>query len=239
MTPGDERETREAAPNARALAATYDRIAEQFSATREYPWPEVESFLDAREGGVGLDVGCGNGRHAEPLAARVDRVVGVDVSRDLLGVARRRARERGYADALSFVRGDAAALPVADATVDVGVYVAALHHLRGRDRRVASLSELARALAPGGRALVSAWSTEHDRFDPREGDAGFDTSVDWTLPDGETVDRFYHVYHPAEFRADLEASGLRTVEAFVSSGNCYAVVAPGGSSGSDGSDDAG
>ncbi|MFC6728796.1 SAM-dependent methyltransferase, partial [Natronoarchaeum mannanilyticum] len=87
-----------------------------------------------------------------------------------------------------------------------------------------SLDELARALAPEGRALVSAWSTAHDRFDRSE---GFDTTVDWTLPGGETVPRFYHVYDPDEFRADLSASDLAVEDAFLSSGNCYAVVGKG------------
>ncbi|SHH31649.1 class I SAM-dependent methyltransferase [Halobaculum gomorrense] len=207
-------------------AATYDRIAAHFSKTREHAWPEVASFLDDRSGAVGLDVGCGNGRHCEPLCERTDRVVGVDVSRRLLGEARSRARERGYAAGVSFVRGDAAALPIDSDRVDLAAYVAALHHLRPRERRVASLSELSRVLAPGGRALVSAWSTAHDRFDADAGaDEGFDTTVDWTLPGGETVPRFYHVYAPAEFDADLTASDLRIVESVVSSGNCYAVVA--------------
>jgi hypothetical protein len=90
---------------------------------------------------------------------------------------------------------------------------------------VASLDELARVLADDGRALVSVWSTAHDRFDA---DEGFDTTVDWTLPDGEVVERYYHIYDPAEFRVDLDASQVRPVEVFVSSGNCYAVVAPEG-----------
>ncbi|MFC6729705.1 methyltransferase domain-containing protein, partial [Natronoarchaeum mannanilyticum] len=63
---------------------TYDDIAEHFASTREYPWPEVEEFLDGVDGALGLDLGCGNARHAEPMAEYVDRVVGVDVSRGLL-----------------------------------------------------------------------------------------------------------------------------------------------------------
>ena len=207
----------------RTVGGTYDRIASHFARTREYPWPEVESFLEGRSGELGLDLGCGNGRHAEPLAERTERVVGVDVSGNLLREAIDRARRRGYEGAFTAVLGDAAALPLRRDVVEVAVYVAALHHLRPRERRVASLSELARVLTPGGRALVSAWSTESDRFD-RSG--GFDTEVDWTLPGGRTVPRFYHIYDPDEFRADLDASALRTVDAFVSSGNCYAVVAP-------------
>ncbi len=198
------------------LAATYDRIATHFAQTRHHPWPEVTAFLDGRTGEVGCDVGCGNGRHTTPLAACTRRTIGVDVSGDLLAIARDR-------DEAVFVRGDAGRLPVATGTVDVAVYVATLHHLRSRDRRVVSLSELARVLAPGGRGLVSVWSTAHDRFDRT---SGFDTTIDWTLPGGDTVPRFYHVYDPDEFRADLDRSTLRVVSERVSSGNCYAVVAP-------------
>ena len=202
--------------------STYDRIAAHFAKTREYAWPEVESFLEGRSATRALDVGCGNGRHAELLAGRADSVVGVDLSRELLREAATRARERGFAEPLDLVHGDAAALPIADDAVGLATYVATLHHLSPRAARVGSLDELARVLAPGGTALVSAWSTAHDRFD-RE--AGFDTTVDWTLPGGETVPRYYHIYSPEEFEADLGESALDVVEVDVSSGNCYAVVA--------------
>ncbi len=210
------------------MRATYDRIAEHFASTREYPWPEVTAFLggepegdvdsaaeaalgdganlagDDPESGatgrtdrLGLDLGCGNGRHCESLAGVVERVVGVDASGGLLATARERSRNRGFEDSLGLVQADAAALPLRSGVVDVAVYVATLHHLRPRARRVASLSELARVLAPGGRALVSAWSTAHDRFDETE---GFDTTVPWTLPGGERVDRFYHSTIPRSSR---------------------------------------
>ncbi len=189
--------------------------------------PAIADPTDSDAGdhsGVGLDVGCGNGRHAEPLSAVVDRVVGVDVSAELLRTARDRARERDIDPRPHLVQADAASLPARSGTVDVAVYVATLHHLRPRSRRVASLSELSRVLAPDGRALVSAWSTAHDRFDSG---AGFDTTVPWTLPGGESVPRYYHIYDPAEFAADVRESGLDPAATTVSSGNCYAVVEPG------------
>ncbi|GAA0718835.1 ubiquinone/menaquinone biosynthesis C-methylase UbiE [Halorubrum trapanicum] len=199
--------------------STYDRIASHFSKTREYAWPEVESFLEGRSATRALDVGCGNGRHTEALAARAETAVGVDLSRGLLDEAVARARDRGFGDATAFVHGDAAALPVRDDAVDLAVYVATLHHLSPRAARIESLNELARALTPGGVALVSAWSTAHDRFDR---DEGFDTTVDWTLPGGETVPRYYHIYSPSEFEADIAESALETRHTRVSSGNCYA-----------------
>jgi ubiquinone/menaquinone biosynthesis C-methylase UbiE len=185
----------------------------------------VSSFLESRSGRLGLDLGCGNGRHAGPLAERVDHVVGLDASVELLRLARERATEREYAGAFSPVLGDAASLPIRSRSVDLAVYVATLHHLPSRSLRRASLSELGRVLAPDGVALVSAWSTAHDRFDADPEDReGFDTTVDWTLPGGERVPRYYHIYAPAEFDADLDASALSVERSFVSSGNCYAVV---------------
>ncbi len=201
--------------------STYDRIAAHFSATREYAWPEVESFLAGRSADRALDVGCGNGRHAETLVDHAVDVVGVDVSRGLLAEARKRAVDRGFSDRVAFLHGDAADLPLDDDVATLGVYVAAIHHLSPRARRVQSLNELARVLRSGGVALVSAWSTAHDRFG-RE--AGFDTTVDWTLPGGDTVPRYYHIYSPAEFDADLDASELEPLDRTVSSGNCYGVV---------------
>jgi len=210
-------------PSRDRVRRTYDRIATHFAATREYPWPEVESFLEDREGAVGLDVGCGNGRHAELLADRVDTVLALDVSRSVLETARSRARDRAFDVAL--VQGDAVALPIVTDGVDLAVSIATIHHLPSRSGRQESLAELARVLSPDGSALVSAWSTAHDRFDASPDDeTGFDTSLEWTLPDGETIDRYYHIYAPAEFEADLEAGGLAIESSFVSSGNCYAVV---------------
>lgn len=203
----------------RTVRETYDRIADHFASTREHPWPEVETFLEGRTGPVGLDIGCANGRHAQLLAAHTDWVLGVDVSRGLLREARDRANSRRFA--VDLVQGDAATLPIRPRMIDLAVYVATIHHLRDRETRIRSLDELARVLAPDGRALVSAWSTAHDRFDSEE---GFDTTIEWTLPGGETLPRFYHIYAPEEFRAEVAESAL-VLESFeVSSGNCYAVV---------------
>ncbi len=218
-------------PRRRDVRATYERIGHHFATTREYPWPEVESFVDdatpVDDGTVGLDLGCGNCRHAGVMAAHVDRVVGVDVSRSLLETGRTRALDRGFDHCLDLVQADATALPLAADVVDLATYVATLHHLPTRPDRLASLEELARVLDPTGRALVSAWSTAHERFPARSADdeTGFDTTIEWSLPDGESVDRFYHIYAPAEFEADLEASRLTLLDWEVSSGNCYARVA--------------
>ncbi len=198
--------------------AVYDEIAPHFSQTRAHPWPEVTAFLDGVDGAVGVDIGCGNGRHLAVLADRVGQAIGIDVSPALLAIARERLARRP-----SLLVGDATALPIATNSVAVGLYIATVHHLPTRQLRRRSFDELARVLAPDGTALVSAWSTAHDRFDRTD---SFETTLDWTLPSGETVSRFYHITTPDAFRAELADSALTVTEMEVSSGNCYARVTP-------------
>lgn len=201
------------------VRTTYQAIADHFAETRAYPWPEVESFCEGRHVDTALDVGCGNGRHVELLVDHADFVIGIDASSRLCTLARGRVPTAGY------VVGDASNLPLADDRVSLALYVATIHHLPSRELRIRSLDELARVLDSAGTGLVSSWSTAHDRFEvDTDADTGFDTTIDWTLPDGETVPRYYHIYSPREFDSDLAASDLEVVSSRISSGNCYAVV---------------
>ena len=53
-----------------------------------------------------------------------------------------------------------------------------LHHISSRERRLRLITELARALAPGGRALVTVWASEQEepgklaKWQPIPGPAG-------------------------------------------------------------------
>lgn len=225
------------------VQSVYDEIASHFSKTRAYPWPEVEVFLDHVDSNEhelrrGLDIGCGNGRHTAPLSEIVAHATGLDLSRELLGEARdargrnstgggTSKRPTGTVWQAALVHGAAESLPIQDDVMDIALYVATIHHLPDRETRIASLRELDRVLTSSGTALVSAWSTTHDRFSDHEG--GFDTTIDWTLPGGETVPRFYHIYAPEEFERDLATAGMTVKQFEISSGNCYATVATGDS----------
>jgi SAM-dependent methyltransferase len=90
-----------------------------------------------------LDVGCGTGATTAELRAFGD-VRGLDAETAAL----RRARARG----LPVVRGSAQRLPVRDAAVDVVVALDVLEHLD--DDRL-GLSEILRALRPGGLLLAT------------------------------------------------------------------------------------
>lgn len=205
----------------RDIREAYDRIAPHFSETREIPWPEVATFLQDRSGSVGLDIGCGNGRHLDLLERTVDRAIGIDISRELLYIA---ARGEGNVTASpNVVQGDALTLPIDSECADICLYIATIHHILDRTERIASLNELNRVLTGDGRALISAWSVDHERFDDYPNES-FESDIDWTMPSGEVVARHFHITDERTFRNELDASELEPIEVFPSSGNWYAIV---------------
>ena len=108
--------------------------------------------MDPRPGETVLDLGCGTGNATFLTAARGAAVVGVDPSPRLLGVARRSAEGRGLD--IRFLPGEAAAIPLDDASVDAIVSVFAV--IFAPDATAAA-AEMARVLRPGGRIVLTAW----------------------------------------------------------------------------------
>lgn len=102
-------------------------------------------LLDAiapRPGMRVLELGCGTGEYTSRLAPGGMDLVALDLSSDLLQLA----RERSLPDTVEFVRGDAEQLPFPDGCFDAVTGNAVLHHLRLEP----ALSEIVRVLAPGG-----------------------------------------------------------------------------------------
>jgi ubiquinone/menaquinone biosynthesis C-methylase UbiE len=104
------------------------------------------------EGGELLDVACGFGRHAVPLAAAGFRVTGVDRSASLLAEARRRAGDG--ADGPRLVQADYRELPFADASFDAALNLYTSLGYLGDEDDTRVLGEIARVLRPGGRLVI-------------------------------------------------------------------------------------
>lgn len=111
--------------------------------------PLIEA-LSPRLGDRVLDVGCGSGQFAVAIAPLVAQVVGVDLTPAMLDRARAQQAQAGVAN-VEWLQADSAALPVADGAFDIVVSRSMLHHAADPG---ATLAEMRRACAPGGRMAV-------------------------------------------------------------------------------------
>ena len=117
----------------------------RFEHLHRYAW--VLPFARGREV---LDIASGEGYGSALLAGVAAAVVGVDLSEEAVAHARERY---GSQAKLRFLRGDAAQIPLPDASVDLVVSFETIeHHARHEEM----LSEIARVLRPDGRLVLSS-----------------------------------------------------------------------------------
>ena len=114
-----------------------------------YPLEYAYHLVGNIEGKRVLDFGCGSGANSLLLAKRGAIVCGIDISHDLLAIARQRLARTGEALRAQFLVASAHDLPLQDGSFDLVFGIAILHHL---DLGLVS-KEVHRVLKPGGRAI--------------------------------------------------------------------------------------
>jgi ubiquinone/menaquinone biosynthesis C-methylase UbiE len=100
-----------------------------------------------------LDVACGAGQTAIPLARNGNKVTGIDIASNLIQEATKRAHAEGLQ--IQFDDGDAEQLPYEDESFDV-VFSLIGAMFAPQPHRVAA--ELARVCRPGGRIIMGNWT---------------------------------------------------------------------------------
>jgi len=133
------------------VARRYDLMNLLISAFQEPRWrKKLVTRSGLRPGQAALDVASGTGKVAVDLHARVQpggRVQGVDLSPGMTAVAQRRYGDR---PGLSYMVGDALALPTEDASFDAATIAFGMRNLP--DYRQ-GFAEMARSVRPGGLVL--------------------------------------------------------------------------------------
>jgi len=102
--------------------------------------------LSACAGGAVLDCCCGDGILLPALARKFERVAGMDISGEMLELARQRAPA-----GCEVVQGSVAAMPFEAGEFDAVTFRGAFHHLEDPAR---CLEEVRRVLRPGGRIVM-------------------------------------------------------------------------------------
>ena len=136
----------------RAYAEAYDRMQADL---REKGWLETEDILlNGTVSGSALEVGSGPGYLGLEwlLQTRDTRLVGLDISPDMVAIARNHTRELGLADRAEHLLGSADALPFEDNAFDAVFTSRSLHEWLNP---CAIFTELWRVVKPGGKLYVS------------------------------------------------------------------------------------
>jgi demethylmenaquinone methyltransferase/2-methoxy-6-polyprenyl-1,4-benzoquinol methylase len=132
------------------LPARYDRLAEWLSFGQNGRWRKamIDRVLPA-DAGVILDVASGTAGVAISLASRGGaRVVGVDLTENMLRRGRQNVAAAGLAGRVALVAGRAERLPFPDACFDGLTFTYLLRYV---EDPASTLAELARVVKPGGR----------------------------------------------------------------------------------------
>lgn len=175
---------------------------------------EVSYLVDALGLSAGdrvLDVGCGPGRHAYEFARRGMTVHGIDIAQRFVDIA-----NDGAPEGATFERLDARELSF-DAEFDVVVCLCqgafGLMTADGDDETV--LAGMSRALRPGGRLALSAFSSyfvmkhwEGAVFDADLGVNHEHTEIKSEAGEERTVDLWTGCYTPRELRLLADRNGL-------------------------------
>lgn len=133
------------------IAGYYDRYRSSPPAERSFWLEHLTELAGLEPGGKVLDVGCGTGRFALPLASEYGlRVVGIDREPAMIA----RAKSKPGSDAVSWAVGDAQSLPLAGTAADAVLMCMMLHHVDDRPKALAAAHA---ALRPGGRLVI--WTT--------------------------------------------------------------------------------
>lgn len=142
------------------ILAYYDKLAGEYD--QRYQNPELaymrsveDEVLLKEVGGIVLDIGCGTGRQSIFLANHGHRVVGIDISLEMIKIARSKNK---YSNA-DFLVASAEALPFKSSSFDSAISIfGALNHII---RYKQAYGEIARVLRPQGVfifSVVNRWN---------------------------------------------------------------------------------
>jgi ubiquinone/menaquinone biosynthesis C-methylase UbiE len=201
----------------------YNRIAHHFSSTRKYNWPNMVALLSDIKTDKNFkmaDLGCGNGRLYELIKAKNIDYYGLDLSEDLIKIAKKNHPEA------KFEVGSILETPYKDNFFDLTVSVATLHHIPSKENRQAALNEIYRITKPGGKVIITNWyfwdKSKHLKAISKEAlrillgkselDFG-DFFMPWKSVHGNTlVNRYFHAWRKSELVKGLKKAGFSDIK---------------------------
>jgi 2-polyprenyl-3-methyl-5-hydroxy-6-metoxy-1,4-benzoquinol methylase len=138
----------------------YNEISQEFSASRQYIWPDLKPFLaKTKPNSSFLDVGCGNGRLLIGLSSNV-KYTGLDISRELLKEAAKAHPNQQFFETDITKDTIWKHLP----QYDYITCIAVLHHLPTGKDQLFVLDQIKKHLKPHGKVLITVWNLWQPKY---------------------------------------------------------------------------
>lgn len=171
--------------------------------------PIVKKLLEKYPTGKVVDLGCGTGRYSLYLDSHGHSVTGIDISKDMINVARSKNKR------VKFLQGDMRKLPFNDNEFDFAISGLAIHYVKNLEE---TIKEYSRVLKPGGKLIISSihpWMVAlgvHAEFHDMKSGWGFiRDSILWHSSYIEAFNKaslqIVHCYEPK-----IESSHIKTLQ---------------------------
>lgn len=196
------------------LKTIYNTIAEEFSASRVFPWEELQVFIPyIKDNFKVLDLGCGNGRLLKVLQESNKKFdyLGVDFADNLIAEAKKQFPD------FSFQVADMESLKLAPQSFDMVFLIASFHHLQSKKDRIKVLKNIHQALKPDGLLFMTNWDLRQKKYLKNffsqwwKKRAWNDVFISWQkyLGDKQKLWRYYHSFTEKELENLLLQTGFK------------------------------
>ncbi|MFX0020855.1 MAG: methyltransferase domain-containing protein [Candidatus Hermodarchaeota archaeon] len=212
---------------------SFNNFANDYHSKRKKPWRPLQFFLNFlnKKGyvfkGKSLDLGCANGRNFKLMNNPPNKLIGIDISFNLLKIAKSNLKndENFNAYAAKFfqlIQADAVHLPIREKSIDTIYSIATIHHIKKKIERKRAFIEMYDILKHKGNLILTVWRKWQTKFrdyfvwdwikrnftmdyrsqQRKKGLEEFgDKYVPWTLSsENITYDRFYHFFSKYELK---------------------------------------
>lgn len=203
----------------------YEEIASEFHESRKKPlWPKLQGLANlVPSGSYILDAGCGNGRLFKAFEKKKVNYLGVDQSKNLIELAKKDLKKMPYQQ-VEFLVSDLLTLSnIHTVDFDFVFCIAVLHHIPGRDLRIALLKQLKNKVKQDGKIIISVWKLWKNKkmrwlavkffllrmLGKNQMDFG-DLIFSWkSNKKHELSKRYYHAFTKWEFKKIIKEAGLK------------------------------
>ena len=221
---------------------SFDSIAKDFHSKRKKPWRPLVFFLQflKKKGyffrGTLLDLGCANGRNFKLMNESPNKLIGIDISFNLLKIARSDLKNVDHFSSneskfFQLIQGDIVNIPIRENSIDTIYSIATIHHIKKKSERKKAFIQMHETLKEKGNLILTVWRKWQIKFRDyfiwdwikRNFTINYQTQqkmigleefgdkyVSWTLSDKSiTYDRFYHFFSKSELKKLMGAFEIK------------------------------